>query len=112
MPLKMYPSVVIKNKVLFLITTDGLENASKEYNKESIRKLIKEHDTWEFMYLGANIDSFNEGGNLGISNNNIANFKKDKNGIENLYKSISKAYVALYKNDNIDSSWKNDLESN
>ena len=61
------------NKVLFIITTDGLENASVEYDKKSISKLINKHNDWEFMYIGANIDSYAEGQSIGIKAGNIAN---------------------------------------
>ena len=47
------------DKVLFVITTDGLENASREYNKNNIKKLIESHKNYEFIFLGAGIDSYN-----------------------------------------------------
>jgi len=57
------------DKVLFIINTDGLENASQEFSKEVIKELIehleKEHD-WKFIFLGANIDAFAAGGGMGI----------------------------------------------
>ena len=62
--------------VLFIITTDGLENASREYRKEDIRKLISKHDDWEFLYIGANIDSYTEGSSLGIKTDNIATYEQ------------------------------------
>ena len=58
-----------KDKVLFVIITDGLENASKEYRKDLIKKMIeerKEKDKWEFLFLGANIDAIGAAGELGI----------------------------------------------
>ena len=67
----------IKNsKVLFIITTDGYENSSKEYNKEKIKNMIEKHSNWEFIYMGANIDSYKEGANIGIRCDNIANYEK------------------------------------
>ena len=69
------------NKVLFVITTDGLENASKEYTKEKIKQLIESHSNWEFIYIGANIDSYSEGTSLGINRKNIANYSKSKKSI-------------------------------
>lgn len=72
------------NKVLFIITTDDLENALTEYTKSKIKKLIAEHSNWEFLYIGANIDSYNEGMQLGISKKNISNYKKSKEGTEAL----------------------------
>lgn len=97
-------------KVLFIITTDGLENASIEFNKKQIRKMIGMHDNWEFIYLGANIDSFKEGNDLGISSQNIANYIQNKAGIKKMYKSLSKASTCLYECDSL-ANWKDDLEN-
>lgn len=58
------------DKVVFVILTDGLENASKEYSKAAIKSLIEQqnHDyNWQFVYLGANQDAFHEAGGIGIS---------------------------------------------
>lgn len=98
------------NKVLFVITTDGLENASIEYKKQDIKKLIEKHSKWEFIYLGANIDSYNEGTQIGIKCENIANFTKDKKGMKTMYKSIAKASDMMI-NSELSSSWKNELEN-
>lgn len=98
------------NKVLFIITTDGLENASKEYHKEDIRKLIKKHNNWEFLYIGAEIDSYAEGSSLGLKESNIANYEKSKSGITRLYSSICKASSNMMDNDSLSSSWKEELE--
>jgi hypothetical protein len=98
-------------KVIFIITTDGMENASKEFNNDQIKELIKAHSNWEFMYIGADIDSYATGSNLGISQNNIANYKKDKKGIEILYESIGEASDAFYENDRVDTSWKKNLDN-
>ena len=101
----------IKNeKVLFIITTDGLENASKEYNKKSIAKLIKKHKNWEFIYLGANIDSYAEGESIGISRDRISNFKKSKEGIKEVFKSVSYLGDCMASESTIDEAWKENLE--
>ena len=97
------------NKVLFVITTDGLENASIEYNKKSISKLIKKHSNWEFLYIGANIDSYAEGESLGISSNNIANYKKDTAGTAKLFSSIERASSMMMEEGCLNTSWKKDL---
>ena len=97
-------------KVLFIITTDGLENASKEYNKKSIAKLIKKHKNWEFIYLGANIDSYAEGESIGISRDRISNFKKSKEGIKEVFKSVSYLSNCIASESTIDEAWKENLE--
>lgn len=57
-------------KTLFVITTDGLENASRNYSFKDVKKMIerqKEKYNWEFLFLGANIDAIEVAGNMGIS---------------------------------------------
>lgn len=100
------------NKVLFVITTDGLENSSCEYKKSDIKKLIEEHSNWEFLYIGANVDSYTEGRELGISKKNISNYQKTKNGTECMFNSISNACEMMYEEKSIDESWKKELENN
>lgn len=98
-------------KVIFIITTDGYENASKKFNKEQIREMIQGHKEWEFMYIGADIDSYSEGQSIGINNENIANYKKDRTGITRMFKAMFLASEEFYDEDCIDSSWKEDLEN-
>lgn len=99
-------------KVLFIITTDGLENASKEYTKNQIKEMIEGHKNYEFMYIGANIDSYSEGSNLGINKKNIANYQKDKKGISKLFNAIGKVSMSYYAEEAINEDWKQDLEEN
>ena len=99
------------NKVLFIITTDGLENASQEYHKQDIKKLIEKHSNWEFLYIGADIDSYGEGAMLGISRKNIANYTKGKEGVGKLFKSLSKASCCMQECSTLDASWKEELEN-
>lgn len=97
-------------KVMFIITTDGMENASKEYNRAKIKEMIKGHKDWEFIYIGADIDSYSEGQSIGIDSSNISNYRKDKKGVSMLYSAIGNA-TENYREDrrnNVD--WKQDLE--
>lgn len=84
----------IDNKVLFVIMTDGMENASREYSKDQIRNLIGNHD-WEFIYIGADIDSYAEANKIGIARSRVANYKKSSKGFEDLYCSVSDATDCL-----------------
>ena len=73
--------------VVFVIITDGMENASKEFSSEDVKKRIKEQtDTykWNFQYLAANQDAFASGGRLGISKDSCVNFKADSHGIREM----------------------------
>ena len=108
--IKMIENSVENNKVLFIITTDGLENASREYNRMSVSALINKHSDWEFMYIGANIDSYAEGQRIGIKSNNIANYEKTKVGTRALFDSVEAATDMMYDIGTINSSWKEKLE--
>ncbi len=97
-------------KALFIITTDGYENASREFNKSKIKSLIESHSNYEFMYIGADIDSYGEGESIGIKRENISNYVKDKKGINMLFDAVSYASNKVMKNESLDSSWKKNLE--
>lgn len=97
------------DKVLFIIITDGYENASKEFDKEKIRRMIKNHSNYEFVYIGADIDSYSSGGSIGIKSDNIANFKKDRKGTSLLFKSVGNFESSMME-DSVSSSWKKDLD--
>ena len=84
-------------KVMFIITTDGLENASKEYNRNQIKELIEGHTNWEFMYIGADIDSYSEGSSIGIKRDNISSYKKDRKGVDKLFKAMSNVSDMFYE---------------
>ena len=98
------------DKVLFIIITDGYENASKEFDKEKIRRMIKDHSNYEFVYIGADIDSYSSGGSIGIKSANIANFKKDRKGTSLLFKSVGDFESSMME-DSVSSSWKKDLDN-
>lgn len=99
------------DKVMFIITTDGYENSSIQYNKDQIKELIKARSKWEFMYIGANVDSYGEARGLGINDKNISNYRKDAKGISKLYSSLEKASDMMYKESCINMDWKEDLEN-
>ena len=96
-------------KVLFIITTDGLENASREFRKSDIKALIEKHSDWNFLYIGANIDSYEEGQRLGIKKDNIANYEQSSSGVQKLFRSISKASKMVMEEE-LSGSWKDELE--
>ena len=100
----------VDNKVLFVIMTDGLENASCEYSKEQIQSLISNHN-WEFIYIGADIDSYTEAGCIGIRKTHTANYEKSARGVEKLYCSIGNAVECMRADVRLEESdWKNELD--
>lgn len=90
----------IPGKVIFVITTDGMENASKEFNYEKVKELIthqSEKYSWEFIFLGANIDVAKEANNIGIKEDNAFNFEASKNGVESMYSIVCSEIAEMRK---------------
>ena len=97
-------------KTIFVITTDGLENSSRNYNNEEIKNLINNHN-WEFIFIGADIDSYAQARNIGIKKDNTANYSKDSEGIDALYCSVSMAREHMDEHISLnESDWKRNLE--
>ena len=87
-------------KTIFVITTDGLENASREYSYDKIKKMIEKRqkkDGWEFMFIGANIDSYGEAGRLGIRKDRAANYVHDDKGTRTVYDGVARAVCCAMK---------------
>ena len=80
-------------KTLFMITTDGYENASRRYTYREIKKMIskKEKEGWEFIFVGANIDAVDTAEDLGIRSENAVNYHADSQGTQVLYQSLNMA---------------------
>ena len=102
-------------KVLFVIITDGMENASKEYTVNAIKKLIseqKEKENWEFLFLGANIDAIKTAESFGIEKSKAAQYKSDSTGTQLNYESINNAVETLRASPSfeLDDSWKKEIE--
>ncbi|WP_442598714.1 vWA domain-containing protein [Neobacillus sp. D3-1R] len=81
-------------KVIFVITTDGMENASREFTYKKVKELIlhqQEKYHWEFIFMGANIDVAKEAENMGISTDHAYHFEASEKGVEKMYNMISEA---------------------
>lgn len=81
-------------KTLFIITTDGMENASRAYTYEKVRQLVerqKEKYNWEFLFLGANIDAIATAARFGIREDRAVNFENDSEGTNLNYRVLSNA---------------------
>lgn len=103
----------IKDKVLFVIITDGMENASREYRVEQVKKLIeerKEKDNWEFLFLGANIDAIGAAKDIGIDSSRAVRFKSDKKGTAKNYEVLNEAIKEIRGGYQLNNSWKNEIE--
>jgi hypothetical protein len=99
--------------VLFVITTDGLENASSEYTDEKIRRMIKRQKSqcgWEFIFLGANIDAIDTASRYGIDADHAVNYNADSTGTQVNYEAISEAVSCIRANTPICSNWKRRID--
>lgn len=100
-------------KVIFVITTDGMENASREYDHSKIKAMIEKQKTeynWEFIFLGANIDALSVARDLGINEDRAANYHADEKGTELNYNVVSEAIINMRANKKVDASWKEKIE--
>ena len=100
------------SKTLFVIKTDGYENSSKEFSYPTIKKLIEERreSGWEFIFLGANIDSVKEAETLGIDKDFAVNYNCDTEGVDINYKALSKAVASMRETGKIKSSWRESID--
>lgn len=79
-------------KTMFVITTDGMENASKIYTLDKVKKMIKNQKNrykWEFLFLGANIDAISAAREIGIDEDHAVEYKNDSRGTTVLYQAVS-----------------------
>ena len=86
------------DKVLFVITTDGMENASREFNYDMIKTMIERQKSnygWEFVFLGANIDAVDVAGRFGVASNRAQNYHNDSEGIALNYAVMSKKIASF-----------------
>ena len=98
---------------MFVITTDGLENASKEFSSDEVKKLIEQHkekDGWEFLFIGANIDAVETARHFGISEDRSVNYHADTKGTEVLYASVCEAVGAVRKKGRVSSTWSKAID--
>ena len=103
----------VPEKTMFIITTDGYENASRRYDYEDVRKMIerqKEQYGWEFLFLGANIDAAAEAKRFGISTDRAVNYKCDEEGTALNYEVIGAAVCSVRSNKPLGADWKKRID--
>lgn len=96
-------------KTLFVITTDGMENASRRYCYDKVKTMIqrqKEKYGWEFLFLGANIDAAREAARFGIDADRAANYHADHQGTSVIYETVSEAVCQVRSAAPLQAGWK------
>ena len=101
-------------KTLFVITTDGLENASRRYTYDKVKAMIeRQRETygWEFLFLGANIDAAREAARFGIRADCAADYHADSIGTEAVYESVCEAVCQVRRAAPLKASWKQRIDA-
>ena len=100
-------------RTLFVITTDGMENASRKYSYDRLKAMIerqKEQYGWEFLFLGANIDAAREAARFGINADHTANYHADSKGTAVIYEAVSEAVCNVRANRPMTADWKKQVD--
>ena len=101
-------------KTLFVIATDGMENASRRYSYEKVREMItrqKEKYGWEFLFLGANIDAAKEAARFGIDADRAADYHADTQGTAVIYEAMSDVVYSVRASRPVEAGWKKKIDA-
>ncbi len=101
-------------KTLFVITTDGMENASRRYTYDKVKTMIerqRERYGWEFLFLGANIDAAREAARFGIRADCAADYHADSMGTEAVYESVCEAVCQVRRSAPLAADWKRKIDA-
>lgn len=103
----------VPEHTLFIITTDGMENASRSYGSDEVKAMIerqKEKHGWEFLFLGANIDAVETAGRFGIGADRAVNYRSDSEGTRLNYEVLSKTVSAVRCSAPLGTEWKERID--
>lgn len=102
----------VPEHTMFVITTDGMENASHRYSAEKVRAMIKhekEKYGWEFLFIGANIDAVETAARYGIDEDRAVNYHADEKGTEVLYATVSNSICKMRANAPLQADWSAEI---
>ena len=98
---------------MFVIMTDGMENASRRYSSEQVKQMIerqKKRYGWEFLFIGANIDAVETAGRYGIDADRAVNYHADKEGTRVVYQSVATAVCSVRANKELRADWSEEID--
>ena len=101
-------------KTLFVITTDGMENASHQYSYDRLKAMIqrqKEKYGWEFIFLGANIDAAKEAARFGIDKEQAVDYHADSQGTRVIYEAVNQAVCSVRACRPMSRQWRKDIDA-
>ena len=99
---------------MFIITTDGMENASRKYTADRVKRMIerqKENYGWEFLFIGANIDAVETAARYGIGSDRAVNYHADGQGTQIVYESVSRAVCSMRNCDAVSDDWGKEIDA-
>ena len=103
----------VPEHTLFVITTDGMENASRTYSSDRVKQMIQRQKArygWEFLFLGANIDAIETAGHFGIDADHSVNYHADSVGTELNYDVLADAITEVRASRPLSASWKTRID--
>lgn len=104
----------VPEHTLFVITTDGFENASHRYSSEDVKRMIerqKEKYGWEFLFIGANIDAVETAAHYGIDKEKAVNYHADEEGTYILFDTVADAVCDVRANKTLQADWSNAINA-
>ncbi len=102
-----------KRNVLFIIITDGMENASHEYSSRIIKRMVEEQqekEGWSFTFLGANIDAIQTASDIGIRKEYAANYHNDSLGVQENFRAVSNMVRRYRACGKMSADWKKEID--
>ena len=104
----------VPDNTIFIITTDGMENASHMYSSSRVKAMIerqRERYGWEFIFLAANIDAVETAENIGIRRERAANYRQDEEGMKITYRAMSEAIMTVRDGGSLDGDcWRYEID--
>ena len=98
---------------MFVIMTDGMENASRNYSSDRVKQMLerqKKRYGWEFLFIGANIDAVETAARYGIDADRAVNYHADKEGTRVVYQSVANAVCSVRANKELRADWSEEID--
>lgn len=103
----------VPEHTMFVIMTDGMENASHRYSSDKVKQMIEKEKAkygWEFLFIGANIDAVETAARYGICQDRAVNYNADKRGTKIVYESVANAVCSVRAAEPLAASWSEDID--